>query len=311
MLAIAHSTTHRNESPREATQPRPAPRPVRSRAIVLAHFDPGGDFDPHVLHAIRMYRQVADRLVVVSAGGHRLPAAAARLVDTFIPRPNVGYDFGSWRQGIAALPPDAFDEIICVNDSVYGPVFDLAPALTDPRVAHADLWGMVLSEQPPRPDGPPRRRHLQSWFFAMRRPLIESAAFERFWAAVVPVASKQQVIERYEVGMTEHFRQAGFSVAALYDAGAAPLVTLAEVWPQLSLREVRRSWRLWKKSRRTPHNPSELVWWRLLEAGVPYVKVGLFRVNHYGIGLEGVWRGLAARTSYDTGLIRSHLARCA
>ena len=52
-----------------------APRGGSARAIVLAHFDPHGDFDPHVRHAIAAYRQFADRLVVVSNGGRRLPAA--------------------------------------------------------------------------------------------------------------------------------------------------------------------------------------------------------------------------------------------
>jgi lipopolysaccharide biosynthesis protein len=58
-----------------------------------------------------------------------------------------------------------------------------------------------------------------------------------------------------------------------------------------------------------PHNPSELVWKRLLAAGVPFIKVGLFRVNHYGLDLEHVLAGLEADTPYDVGLIRAHLQR--
>ena len=44
---------------------RMAPRGGSARAIVLAHFDPHGDFDPHVRHAIAAYRQFADRRVGV------------------------------------------------------------------------------------------------------------------------------------------------------------------------------------------------------------------------------------------------------
>jgi lipopolysaccharide biosynthesis protein len=99
-------------------------------------------------------------------------------------------------------------------------------------------------------------------------------------------------------------------VAGLYDASTASQVSLREVLPQVSLLAPRRSWRLVRKSRRTPHNPSELVWWRLLEAGVPYVKIGLFRVNHYGIDLGRVVAALGRTTPYDLGLIHRHLARC-
>lgn len=284
-------------------------RPRTVRAIVLAHFDPHGDFDAYVQHAVTEYRRFADRLVVVSNSARRLPAAIRPLVDDFLPRANVGYDFGGWRDGLSLLDRTAFDEVICVNDSIYGPLFDLGPSLDDARTAAADLWGMVVSDQPTRPDRP-RRRHVQSWFFGMRRRLLQSSCCERFWSSVEPLPSKRDVIDRYEVGLSTHVVDAGFTIAGLYDATTAGPVSLREVAPQLSILSPGRSWRLIRKSRRTPHNPSELVWWRLLEAGVPFVKVGLFRVNHYGIDLRRVAAGLERATPYDLGMIRGHLARC-
>ena len=86
-------------------------RPVARRAIVLAHFDPHGRFDPHVTHAARAYRQLAARLVLVSNGGGRLPRDLAALVDDYLPRPNVGYDFGAWKDGLAMLDRGGYDEV--------------------------------------------------------------------------------------------------------------------------------------------------------------------------------------------------------
>jgi rhamnosyltransferase len=284
-------------------------RPPSRRAIVLAHFDPQGRFDPHVMHAARAYRQLATRLVLVSNGGGRLPRDLAELVDDYLPRPNAGYDFGAWKDGLATLDRGGFDEVVCVNDSVYGPLFDLAPAFDHPRTAVADLWGMVLSEQPTGRDRP-RVPHVQSWFFAMRRPLLESAWFDNFWSAVEPAPTKREVVERFEIGLSRSAVEAGFRIAGLYDATTASRVALREVMPHISLTAPYRSWRLIRKSRRTPHNPSELVWWRLLEAGVPFVKVGLFRMNHYGIDLDRVIAELGRQTPFDLGLIHGHLARC-
>ena len=127
---------------------------------------------------------------------------------------------------------------------------------------------------------------------------------------MTPVASKRDVVERYEIGMSRSAAEAGFRIAALYDATTAPRVGLGEVLPHVSLAAPRRSWRLIRKSRRTTYNPSELVWWRLLEAGVPFIKVGLFRVNHYGIDLKRVLHDLGRRTPFDLDLIHGHLARC-
>lgn len=291
-------------------QPPSLPLPKRSsRAIILAHFDPDGRFDPHVHHAVAVYRKLADRLVVVSNSAPRLPRQLAGLVDHFLPRQNVGYDFAAWRDGLASLRPADFDELICVNDSVYGPLFDPEPAFSDARVATADLWGMVLSDQNTRRDAP-RVPHLQSWFLGMRRPLLESDVWAAFWHELEPLESKRTVVERHEIGFSARMAAAGFRLAGLHDATTAPPVTLREVWPHLSPRHPRRSWRLIRKSRRRPYNPSELTWWRLWDAGVPYLKVGLVRVNHYGLDIGRVLAELRRRTDYDPALIDGHLRRC-
>lgn len=279
------------------------------RAVVYAHFDPRGRFDPHVQHALASWRTVADELVVVSAGGREPPASVRDTVDHCILRANEGYDFCSWKAGLAALDRGRYDEIVCVNDSVYGPLSDPAPLFSDPRVAEADLWGMVLSEQAPLGRGT-RRPHLQSWFFAMRRPFLESSTCEDFWRRVEPLGTKEAIIDRYEIGLSERALADGFRVAAIYDARHAGRITIGELLPHLPLAAPRRAWRLLKKGRRGTHNPSEFVWWRLLAAGVPFVKVGLFRVNHYGLSLRRLEAELGRRHPAHLALIRDHLARC-
>ena len=193
-----------------------------SRAIILAHHDRDSLIDPHVVQALRRYRQVADRLVVVSTSAEALPVALADCVDTFFSRPNVGYDFCSWQAGLAALgDPGAFAEVILVNDSMYGPLADLAPVLADPRVAEADLWGMVLSDQATRQRGKRVCPHLQSWFLAARRPLLNSEVWRRFWERVEPLPSKEAIIDSYEIGLTEEVAAAGFPIAGLYNGSSA------------------------------------------------------------------------------------------
>lgn len=281
----------------------------RPRALVFAHFDRDRRLDPHVVEALRRYRPHVDRLVFASPSVDRLPASVHGLVDTFVPRDNVGYDFGSWRAGLATLPAADYGEILCVNDSVYGPLRDPGSVLNHPTTAAADLWGMVVSEQATRRRGG-RCPHVQSWFFGMRRRLILSPVFQAFWDSVEPVPTKEDIVDRYELGLSEACIRAGLRIAGIYDARHAGPVRLAELWPHLSLADPRRSWRLWRKSRRSVHNPSELVWWRLLHAGIPFVKVGLFRVNHYGLDVDRVAAELARRHPEALPLIRGHLARC-
>ena len=281
-----------------------------TRAIVFVHYDRDGVVDDHVVHALRHYRSLAEWLVVVSASARALPPSLEPIVDTFISRENVGYDFCSWRAGLESLGKAArFDEVACANDSVYGPLFDLAPAFSDPRISEADFWGMCLSDQGTKRRGAVPCPHLQSWFFVMRRPVLESSAFTEFWNSVVPLDQKDDIVDRYEIGMSQHFQDAGFRMAALYDGRSAGRRSWRDILPHVSLTEPGRSWRYVKKARRLRSNPSELSWDLVVEAGVPFVKVGLFRVNHYGLNLRHVLRGIDTSTPYDIGLIQRHLAR--
>lgn len=274
------------------------------RAVILAHYDQDGIVDPYVIRALQAYRAIADRLVLVSASASSLPEALTDVVDDFLPRENVGYDFCSWRDGIARLgDPRHFDEIVCANDSVYGPLSDLRPVMSDPRVVGADFWGMVMSAQ--------RGDHVQSWFFAMRRPVIESQAFGDFWGSVAPQSSKEQVIDHYEVGLTEAFATAGFRVGAIYDGRDCGLPTLQEKFLNVSPLRLQQYGRHVRRVKRMgpPYNPSELFWERACDAGVPFLKAGIFRANPYRIDIGRVLARAARRWPEWAPLVDNHLAR--
>jgi lipopolysaccharide biosynthesis protein len=275
-----------------------------NRAVILAHYDPDGIVDPYVIRALQCYREIADRLVLVSASASSLPASLADVVDDFLPRANVGYDFCSWRDGLARLgDPRQFDEIICANDSVYGPLFDLENVMSDPRVAAADFWGMVMSAQ--------RGDHVQSWFFAMRRPVIESTAFREFWESVEPQPSKEQVIDHYEVGLTAAFAAAGFRVASIYDGRQCGPPTLREMLRNVSPLEVQRFGRHARRVKRMgpPYNPSELFWERACDAGVPYLKAAIFRANPYRVDVDRTLARAANRWPEWAECIHNHVTR--
>jgi lipopolysaccharide biosynthesis protein len=282
-----------------------------ARAVVFAHYDRDGIVDDYVVDALQNYRRIAERLVVVSASAARLPEPLMRSVDQFIPRENIGYDFCSWRDGIESLGDvGRFDELLCVNDSVYGPFAGLEETLARRQRTNGDLWGMCLSQQGPKSRGRRSCPHVQSWFFAMRRPILQSHSFAEFWNAVKPLPSKEEIIERYELGMSEHFQRDGFRISAVYDDRSQTPLGGREFLANLSFQEPARSWRYVRKaSRPFSRNPSELFPLRLIDSGVPYAKVSLFRVNHYGVNTQDVLRRIRAHAEYDTSLITNHLAR--
>ena len=289
------------------------------RALIFAHYDRDGVIDPHVQYALQCYREVVNCLVVVSTSATALPESIAQHVDHFISRPNKGYDFCSWKEGIDSLGDyQQFDEIICCNDRVYGPLSDLTPVLESSCLDEADIWGMVHSMQGTKQRKVPESsNHLQSWFFCMRRNLIHSPMFDSFWKSITPLNKKDDVINAYEIGMTEKFREAGFRVGAIYDAAdnsIKPNLSFIELAPHLNWKNIRHSYRVIKKARRCINNPSELAPIRLVQLGVPFLKVNAFVINHYGLDLDFIRQELERMAQrqeidFDLSLIDAHLMR--
>lgn len=275
-----------------------------NRAILMAHYDRDGLIDPYVIAAAREYRRHARVLVLISASAKTTPVPLGGILDHFVPRENVGYDFASWKAGLAVLgDPTAFDEIVCVNDSVYGPLFDLSPALNSNHIMSADLWGMVLSAMP--------TPHVQSWFFGMRSTFIRSPVFDAFWASAGEDIPKEELIREREIGLSVTACKARFRIAGIYDGRDTPHRNAHEIRKHCSPMTPFRTWRYWRKTKsaRGPFNPSELFYDRLWEHNVPFIKRRIFDFNHYGLNLPQVRSDLEELSPHWSVLIENHQRR--
>jgi lipopolysaccharide biosynthesis protein len=243
------------------------------RALIMAHYDPHGLVDPHVLFSLAAYRGVFSRIVFVSVSVDRLPKGHEHLADVVIGRENIGYDFFSWKVGFHSLPDkQQFFEIVFANDSIYGPLFDIGHTLLAERVKDADLWGVVTSFE--------RYWHIQSFFFAMRHRLLASPVARAFWDGIDPLRDKGDVINRYELPMASFFRSHGWTTATIYN----PPVSQAK-------------------------NPMHFVWSSAISAGVPFVKIELLRNNPFRLSAEPIRAFINHKTRYPLALIDAHVER--
>ena len=278
-------------------------RPQHSRALVYAHWDRDGTVDPYVIHALREYRAIVDRIVFVSTHCTDVCPALTSLADEVIVRDNEGFDFASWREGLLRLDIPAYDEILFTNSSVYGPLWPIDGCLATAAARRSDLWGMTVSLEP--------EVHLQSYFMGMSRRLLASDCGRRLWEGVRLVPTKRDAINAYELRWMPDSISNGFTVHALFDGRKHPQVPVAEqlsnmaCWPpwQKRVRRYRRS------IRRPTYNPTHLQWKQVLAAGVPMLKVDLLRDNPVGIDARRIYDWLASHTGYPAEIIRNHLDR--
>ncbi|WP_156375982.1 glycoside hydrolase family 99-like domain-containing protein [Methylobacterium sp. Leaf117] len=140
--------------------------------------------------------------------------------DVFI-RPNAGLDFGAWRDCLNQIgwtKVSSYDEIIFVNNSCYGPIFPFETMFDQMSVPSIDFWG-VTSFPEVKNSGRPEAvflkdrnipAHIQSYFMVVKKNVVNSPEFYRFWSNVEDKHDFMDVVTSYEMGFTAKMTAAGF-----------------------------------------------------------------------------------------------------
>ena len=123
-----------------------------------------------------------------------------------IERENKCPDFGSWKAGLSMLDwGKNLNSVLLTNDSVFGPLADLNNIISFMKDKY-DVWGMS--------DNYEIDYHLQSYFLYFNKGAIASDTFRNFWKNVDLSATKDDVIHKYEIGLSRLFRKTNFTLGA-------------------------------------------------------------------------------------------------
>jgi lipopolysaccharide biosynthesis protein len=302
--------------------PEPAARagetPLGPNVVVFVHFDGGGAVRRHVMNYLRALRDAGADIAFVTNSGRLRPDALEQLKTVcaaVLIRRNVGYDFGAWHDGMAtlALPRQNTERLYLVNDSVYGPLGALDGIVGRMDFEAADLWGMTESWQ--------GRFHLQSYFLAAGPAAFRHPAWADFWSSVRPAPSKHWIVHKYEIGLSQALLKAGLRLRALWTY--ADLTR--DIDPELLMepdKDERQSFDPALKARRAqalsirklivrrvPLNPTSDLWRQLLDAGYPFIKRELLRLNPTEVEDVAEWRAKLALMNIETGAIEEDLQR--
>ncbi|TGN60504.1 hypothetical protein E4L95_10580 [Paracoccus liaowanqingii] len=143
-------------------------------------------------------------------------AGMAHLV---VERPNVGYDFGGYREGILQLSERGIRPraLYVMNDSMWFPLSEDSDILDRSRAAPEDVLGLFVDlDWRQRTIGNLDGSHIQSYFFRFSQRLLEDPEFWRYWTKMSLVSSKRIVIELRELRLARHFAERGYRVGGLH-----------------------------------------------------------------------------------------------
>jgi lipopolysaccharide biosynthesis protein len=308
-----------------------------SRVAVLVHFDRRGRFLSYVRYFVSALNRAGFAVVIASNSRRIDQESLAEILPhcaAVVHRPNVGREFGAWRDALTVIGNiTRLECLVIANDSVFGPFSELEPLLQRCDFAVADVWGMT--------DSYFRRYHLQSYFLIFGPTALASRFFHDFWRRVRYLRHKRSVIELYEMGLTRALLRGGLRVRALFPytqlvdavlqralearpAGPALAAQLFDtllqdadlVAPRKGARALAAEFfdmLLRAANSGIPLNPTHHFWEYLITAlDFPFLKRELVEKNPTGVPLVVNWRNaLRQSTDFPIEMIEEYLQTAA
>lgn len=185
---------------------------ARDKVLLYLVYQPDGLSDTTFATLRDMIGQGYAPVVVSNAALSARDAERLRVFTHLaVERPNFGYDFGGYRDGLTVLGQRGLapESVLILNDSVWVlPGHDFPGRLEG---AEADIAGSILRV---RGD----ERFLESYVYRLSREALAHPAFGTFWDGLRLTSNKYKVIRRGERGFSAAMFAGGLSVRAVYDA---------------------------------------------------------------------------------------------
>lgn len=143
--------------------------------------------------------------------------AFQKLSHVVVERPNFGYDFGGYRDGVWLIQKLGLSprQVLFLNDSVWFPIVEGATLLAEMRDISQDYVGTQVFGDV----GASGRKQgfFGSYCFLIKSPLWESESFQSFWADYRVSSNKEVTLRRGERAFSRQMLGAAESSRALFE----------------------------------------------------------------------------------------------
>lgn len=144
-------------------------------------------------------------------------ATLCRVSYAVLERPNFGYDFGGYRDGVWYLESEGLapQMLLFLNDSVWFPVQDNCTFLHELEASDADYVGTQLAGNPDKATR--KRGFFTSYCFMVKAPLLINPAFSGFWRDYRLSSNKEVTLRRGERAFSHVMLDHAQKSEALFD----------------------------------------------------------------------------------------------
>lgn len=198
------------------------------RLCIYLTYDKDSVVDAYIGYMLKELRECADHLAVV-CNEEKVEEGIEHIqgyADEIFFRENKGFDAGGFKDALCLfLGWDKvweYDELILVNDSMFGPFCPMREIFAEMDKRPADFWGIARAEYGACKSnfGRDVPEHIQTYFMAVRTRMLHSDAFRAYWEGMPYYPVFSQLFQEYEFKFTQHFAELGYTYDTLADTKA-------------------------------------------------------------------------------------------
>ena len=275
------------------------------KVAIIAHFSPENNWDENFLEILRVIENFFEKTFVVTTS-QRIPDLSKDLKKvTLVRRPNIGYDFYSYRVGInlALLKPNV-EGIFLLNSSILllneARFKKLLNTITKASRTSA-VRGLTASKQ--------FGWHIQSYVLYFDLRYLSKKWLQNYFEKIEPANSKLELILLYEIGLSKALKADKINVETMFQPSFLQSFFGAFLFMR-SLTKI-KGWRAWLK------HDFWLAWrhlnWTHFGAEVladrfGIVKSEFLRNNPYQLSQHPVWDSCCSRlrVGIERSISRNH-----
>jgi lipopolysaccharide biosynthesis protein len=243
---------------------------------LFAHFDAKMKIDDYVITYLEQLANIGIEIFFISNSAVKKEYQDLLLNKIrncrIFERENKGADFGAWKWAIENnIIPEDTDYLLLTNDSLYGPLFPLAPTIQAMQSKQdIDFWGLTDSYQ--------GAWHIQSYFLLLSKKAFVSEAFKKVFNQDFSELNKLEIIKNGELQLTKSLSDSGFKGMAYISYG-----------------QISPGFEEWDAK-----NPTHFFWDQLIEQfNFPFIKKEVILQNPENIqGVEKLFSLIQKYSSY-------------
>lgn len=196
------------------------------RICIYVTYDPEGIVDGYISYILKELKTCIECLIVVSNNGEIVCGREIleKYAEKVFYRENKGFDAGAFKDTLCTFigweTVLRYDELILVNDSMFGPFRPMKDIFREMDQKSVDFWGLTKHRGYKKNGYEGFEEHIQSFFLTIRTDMLHSDHFRSYWENMPYYESYDKVVREYEMKFTAHFFDLGYKYDVLADMDA-------------------------------------------------------------------------------------------